>query len=325
MDLELAKSSGAHFMPDSVSDFMGRFPRKAARIKTLPKFFRVEEQTEASHRCTAGPESDLSAEHLFDAGSTGHLIAVEMVKQCLTTPAAIDKVKALLGGGQKLRITYAGLKDRWAITSQRIVIEGASFDDVVRSCMPSQEQLDEYGVFIKNPIRTNRHLGKGRLVGNNFIIKVVVPGMSAAELEAYLTPRINFLTRGGAVMIPNAFGKQRLGKRQNLFGVGHDFIHLGPEAGIKRFLTEKSPNESPWANDVRGKLESEWLSAEKRAATAGTSVANQVLHLQGMRQILEEGGQGRQAYQRLNMTIEYRIVCQLLQHLDYVRAMRELE
>lgn len=326
MDLELAKSTGAYFMPDSVSEIMGRYPRTAARIKTQPKFFRVEEQSTDTYRCTVGSESDLPPGHAFGcAGGSGHLTEVTMVKRCHTTPAAIDKVPSLLGAKPgTVRISYAGLKDRWAETSQRIVVE-YNFDDVVRACMPDESQLDDVGIFLKDPVRTNRHLGKGKLIGNNFIIKVMVPGMNAAQLEDYVAQRVSHLTRGGVIMIPNAFGKQRLGKRQNLFGVGHDFIVHGAERGIKRFLTETSPNESPWAHQVRQKLASEWEAAEKKAAQNGGTVAQQVLYLRGMQQVLEEGGHGRQAYQKLNMTIEYRIVSQLLQHLSYEVAMQNLE
>jgi len=329
MNLELAKATGHLFLPDSVSEFMGKWSRVAAKLKTQPKFFRVEEQATDSLRCTTSTASDIGPGNLFGSVGTGALFAATLVKKCLTTPSAIDQAASLIGGSSKrgqIRISYAGLKDRWAVTAQRIVIEGASWDDVVRACMPDEGQLDDIGIFLKDPSPTTKRLAKGHLVGNNFTIKVVVPGMSAAELQAYVDPRIAFLTRGGRIIIPNAFGRQRLGKRQNLFGVGCDFLQLGPEAGIKRFLTETSPNENgSWATEVRGKLLEEWEAAERKAAANGGCVANQVMNLTGMKQILESGGQGdRQAYKKLNMTIEHRIVSQLLLHLDYHKAMRAL-
>lgn len=327
MNLELAKSSGVHFLPDSVSEFMGKWSRVAAKLKTQPKFFRVEEQSTASLRCTTSSESDIGSGRLFGGDGSGELIAATLVKKCLTTPSAIDKAAGLIGSSasqHRVRISYAGLKDRWAVTAQRIVIDGASWEDVVRACMPDDSQLDDIGIFLKDPQRTNKRLARGHLVGNNFTIKVIVPGTSAQELQAYVDPRVAHLTRGGRIIIPNAFGRQRLGKRQNLFGVGHDFIVHGPEVAIKRFLTETSPNEGAWATEVRGKLLGEWESAELRAQATGSTVANQMLHLQGMRSILEQGGHDRQAYKKLNMTIEHRIVCQLLQHLDYGKAMKAL-
>lgn len=327
MNLELAKSSGHLFLPDSVSEFMGKWSRAAARLKTQPKFFRVEEQSTDALRCTASTESDIGAGRLFGGDGNGELVAATLVKKCLTTPSAIDKAIGLIGSADdrhRVRISYAGLKDRWAVTAQRVVIDGASYADVVRACMPDESQLDDIGIFLKDPERTNKRLARGHLVGNNFTIKVIVPGMSAAELQAYVDPRVAHLTRGGRIIIPNAFGRQRLGKRQNLFGVGHDFIVHGPEVAIKRFLTETSPNESPWATEVRNRLLSEWESAEQKAAATGGCVANQMLHLQGMRQILEQGGHDRAAYRKLNMTIEHRIVCQLLQTLDYAKTLKNL-
>jgi TruD family tRNA pseudouridine synthase len=327
MNMDLAFTTGHLFLPDSVMEFLGTWTRAAARLKTQPRFFKVEEQSTADFRCTAGTTSDLASGHLFGGGTeVGNLIAVTLVKRCLTTPSAIDKAIALVTGpnGPKVRVTYAGMKDRWALTAQRIVFEGARWEDVVRACMPDESQLDEVGIFLKDPTRTQRHLSKGHLVGNNFTIKVMVPGMRAAELEGYVGPRIAHLSRSGRLIVPNAFGRQRLGKRQNLFGVGHDFIVYGPEVAIKRFLTETSPNESPWAAEVRGKLLAEWEAAEVKAATAGNTVAQQMLHLHGMREILEEGSHDKQAYKKLNMTIEHRIVCQLLENLDYEKTLRVL-
>ncbi len=328
MNIELAKSTGHLFLPESVMDFMGKWTRAAARLKTQPKFFRVEEQSTADLRCTTDAQSDIGSGRLFGGGDDtgGDKIAITMVKRCHTTPTGIDKLIAAVStpGGRKVRATYAGLKDRWAITAQRVVLEGARWEDVVRACMPDEQQLDEVGIFFKDPVRTHKHLSRGHLVGNNFIIKVMVPGMTASELEAYVAPRVAHLTRGGRIIIPNAFGRQRLGKRQNLFGVGHDFIVHGAEVGIKRFLTETSPNESPWATEVRGKLLQEWEAAERKAEGAGNTVAQQILHLRGMQEILEQGGHDRQAFKKLNMTIEHRIVSTLLKTLDFEKTLRAL-
>ncbi|MDZ4834081.1 MAG: tRNA pseudouridine(13) synthase TruD [Candidatus Melainabacteria bacterium] len=329
MITELAYSAGHGFLPESVMDFMGQWTRAAARLKTQPKFFRVEEQSTADMRCTTEAESDIGNGRLFGSGSDsgGDKIALTMVKKCHTTPTGIDRLIAAVTdptSGRKVRATYAGLKDRWAITSQRVVLEGARWEDVVRACMPDAQQLDEVGIFFKDPVRTHKHLSRGHLIGNNFIIKVMVAGMSASQLEEYVAPRVAHLTRGGRIIIPNAFGRQRLGKRQNLFGVGHDFIVHGPEVGIKRFLTETSPNESPWAAEVRGKLLAEWEAAEVKAAANGNTVAQQIMHLQGMREILEQGGPDRAPFKKLNMTIEHRIVCQLLKTLDYEKTLRAL-
>lgn len=327
MNIELAKSTGYMFLPESVRTFLGTWTRAAARLKVQPEFFLVEEQSTPTLRCTTGTQSDIGDGDPFGNGTDngGQYIAVTMVKRRLTTPAACDKLAAAVSHpGQRVRVTYGGLKDNRAHTAQRVTLEGACWDDVVRACMPDEQQLHDCGVFFKDPVRTHKMLGRGHLVGNNFIIKVMVKGMSASELGAYVAPRVAHLTRGGRILIPNAFGKQRLGGRQNLFGVSCDFVMQGAEAGIKRFLTETSPNESPWATEVRGKLLAEWEAAERKAAGTGKTVAQQVMHLQGMREILEQGGHDRMAFKKLNMTIEHRIVCSLLKTLDWEKTLRAL-
>lgn len=310
------------FIPDPIFGFLGdNFPRLAAKLKKQPNFFIVEEQHTDSHRCTVSSSSDLV--DVYGSPGSGELIAVTLVKERLTTPAAIDRAKALVG--KNPRISYAGLKDRWAVTSQRIVIEGAVWEEVVRSCMPSAEQLREHGFFLKDPQKTTKKLGKGHLVGNNFIIRALAPTYTKAQLEAYMSIRLAALRHKGN-KFANAYGGQRLGFRQNLDRIGYDFIVHGPEAGIKRFLTEISPNEKADAQDVRRRLLNEWEAAEQKAAASNSSVCKQVMHLTGMLQILETRLRGRHqyAYQALNMIIEHRIVKKLLHTLDYVETMKSL-
>lgn len=319
MNLENVKSRGDHFIPTSVGVYMGERNRIHAAVKRDPRDFIVEEQTTDHHRCSTAPTSDLK--DLFDNGGSGDIVAVTLVKKRLVTPAAIDLLRRMLPSGA--RITYAGLKDRWAVTSQRITISGVSYDDVVRACMPSNDQLNSEGWYIKDPIRVARMLDIGHLVGNNFNIRVSVKGYSAQQLSRYMELSIAELERGDH-QFPNAFGRQRLGKRQNLFGVGYDFIHYGAEAGIERFITETSPAENNNATDLRRRLAVEWDEAKRSAKATGTCVAQQTEQLERMRRILTERTHGRPAFESLNMTIEHRIIEQLIRHGDYAKVMRSI-
>lgn len=319
MNSDNSKPRGHGFIPEQIFQFLGNFPRAVAKLKKQPNFFIVEEQHTDSHRCTVSSSSDLT--DVYGNQGAGELIAVTLVKERLTTPAAIDRAKALVG--RRTRVSYAGLKDRWAQTSQRIVFEGADWDEVVRSCMPSAEQLREHGFFLKDPKKTTKKLGKGHLVGNNFIIRAIAPNYTKAQLENYMSLRLAALRHVGN-KFANAYGGQRLGFRQQLDDVGDVFIQFGPEPGIKRFLTEISPNEKADAQDVRRRLLSEWEAAEAKGAATRTPVCKQVMHLHGMLQILETKLRGRPAYQALNMIIEHRIVQKLIQTLDYTETMKAL-
>lgn len=334
--LETALSDeGNSFVPSRVIGYLGAdVPTVSARIKQDPSDFIVEEQSTPSLRCNTTTGSDL--DNPYCESGSGDLIAVTLVKCKLTTEHAIEAMLDLLGKTTKqVRVSYAGLKDRWAITAQRVVLEGdITFEEVLRCCMPDTEALTSRGggIFIKDPVRVKKHLGMGHLVGNNFTIKVYADGMSADALEKYINPRIRALSMGltgnsqGEFLFPNAFGRQRLGRRQNLFGVGHDFIVYGPEAGIKRFLTEVNSKEKPQAQDARRRIAEEWAEAEAKAKAEGSTVAKQVLHLQGMLGILEEpvGYHGKKFFQQFNMVWEAQIVRKLLETGDYERTLRSL-
>lgn len=315
LDLEQTKFNGEGFVPAAIAACMGDFPRIRAAVKREPEHFVVEEQSTGNHRCTIDPVFQDTSE----SGNGGPYIAVTLVKRRLTTPLAIEKLKRMLP--RQADVRYAGLKDRWAVTSQRVTIAGVEYDDVVRCCMPSQYVLNSEGFFIKDPVTINKMLDIGHLVGNNFNIKVSAPGFKANQLRAYMDLRMQEFIRRGS-RFPNAFGRQRLGRRQNLFGVGYDFIHSGPEAAIRRFLTETSPAENSFATETRIALLREWKEAEK--LKTGKPICQQTLRLQAMKSILECRHYGKPAYENLNMVIEHRILGSLLRTGEYAATMRRL-
>lgn len=320
MDTE-TMSNGSSFVPSNILRALGGFRPWVAEIKTEPSFFRVEEQHTDSHLCTVGTGTDLPDHEWNDEGE-GDLVAVTLVKCWLNTPLAIKKLANLLGVPDDA-ISYAGLKDRKAETSQRVKISGVTLEHVRRNCMP--EALNgRQGFFIKDATRSSEHLQKGHLKGNRFTIRVLVPGKSKEAIDQYVKERVGYLSERGMV-IPNAYGRQRLGRRQNLLGIAHTFITKGAEAAIFQFLTETSPNESAFATQIRQKLAAEWAIAVRKAGESGTTVASQVLSFQAMKEVLEQkvngpGGQC-QAWEKLNMPIEHTIVLKTLQMRDFNKVM----
>lgn len=317
-------SNGSSFVPSNIWQALGGFSRTRAEIKTEPSFFRVEEQHTDTHLCTVGTGTDLPEfEWMGDDGRDGgDFVGVTLVKCWLNTPLAIKKVANLLGVPESC-VSYAGLKDRKAETSQRVNVSGVSLEHVRRNCMP-EALKGRQGFFLKDAARANGPLSKGHLKGNRFTIKVMVPGMSQQALDAYIRERIGYL-QDRQMVIPNAYGRQRLGRRQNLLGIAYTFIHKGAEAAIYQFLTETSTNESPFATQVRQKLAAEWAIAARKAGESGTSIASQVLSFQAMKEVLEQrvNGQGghSQAFERLNMPIEHTIVLKTLQLRDFNKVM----
>jgi len=326
---DITMTSGQGFVPQTaVRNFAGNFEVLKAQHKADPDDFVVQEQ-QPGLQCTVSTQSDYPNQDVLESGR-GPLVSAIMVKYRLTTPAAIEGLAHQLGISPK-NITAAGLKDRTARSAQLVVIEGVDFEHVRRNCFPDESTLRERGFFIKDARRCTKKLGKGHLEGNHFQIKLVVAGKSKAELEEYLRPRLEFLMRdhkGRRVpRVPNFFGRQRLGRRQNLLGVGVDLLTNGLEAGIKRFICEVVPqNDHPKANDLRRQLAKCWAEAERAAEAKGQTVAEQYYCFIDMKKLLEAPGfRNKPVYMLSNMYIEQKLVSKIINTRCIERAVRELK
>jgi TruD family tRNA pseudouridine synthase len=287
------------FVPVEVMDWIGG-ERKPACIKMEPEDFIVEERQAPDRLCTVSTTTDIDESAAWASGKPG-MVAVTLVKRKLTSKAAVYQLAQRLGVSSN-RVSTAGLKDRWAVSSQEVRIEGVHIDDVVRNCCP--DKLYGTGWFIKDARPAKRRLNNGQLLTNRFTLNVAVPGLSAAQIEAYIKPRLEQLASRGW-LFPNAYGRQRLGRRQNLYQIGETLMREGVEAGIKRFLTETAPgNERDAATKLRQQLAGQWY------------------WFQNMKRILEEPmDRGTPAYQALNMDMEHKIVCRMLQYGSFSQVM----
>ncbi|MDO6763157.1 tRNA pseudouridine(13) synthase TruD [Agarivorans sp. 1_MG-2023] len=95
-------------------------------------------------------------------------------------------------------ISYAGLKDRHAVTTQWFSIQIPGKDNVA---LP--EELGE-GVRVLATARHNRKLKRGSLSGNNFVIRL----RDVSDIEQALE-RASKVAESG---VPNYFGSQRFGR-----------------------------------------------------------------------------------------------------------------
>jgi len=283
---------GRGFIPtDSMFRYAGNFPRTHAQHKANPEDFIVEEKPKRGYATTVSTKSDFPCREELDAGK-GRYIAFTLVLLKMTTSAGVKAVASALGV-EPSKITVAGNKDRTARTSQMAVVEIDDLDLVRRNSFPDENILRRHGWFIKDVRRTDASLSKGQLAGNRFHIKLLVPGMDKAALSAYLDVRLKHLLavfddKGNVPYIPNFFGRQRLGRRQNLLGVGHTLIHEGLEAGIKRFLCEAVEQNDHWmATKLRRQLLPMWEDAENLAAKNGGAVAEQYYSFMDMREAME--------------------------------------
>jgi tRNA(Glu) U13 pseudouridine synthase TruD len=119
------------------------------------------------------------------------------------------------------------------------------------------------------------------------------------QLEDFIAARVERL-RQKKWLIPNAVGRQRLGRRQNLHRVGGTLITQGPEAAFHQFLCEISPAERTEATQMRRRMAEQW----------------RFFHL------CEEDL--KTTHERLGMDVEYRLVCKLLEHGSFDKAMESM-
>ncbi|MBK9770794.1 MAG: tRNA pseudouridine(13) synthase TruD [Candidatus Obscuribacter sp.] len=321
ISIRAARNGFGFVSMEALRNYAGNHSVVPAQHKADPTHFRVEEW----HRygqLTVSTASDFTPDQL--ERFSGRLVAATLVKSRLTSAAAIRKLAKDLGVPAHL-ITMAGNKDRTAVTAQMIVINAPwlTIDDVRRHSEPDERNLRDVGYFIKDIRRHNRPLRKGFLEGNCFTLKTLHPGMSRDALETYLEPRLESIRRDvqgtPTVVMPNFFGRQRLGRRQNLLGVGLDFITMGSEAGVKRFCCEVvEENDHHLATELRRKLAVLWASAEKSAEEKGQSVAEQTWDFMEMLKLLDEpepgfrrGRRRRPSYEPANMFIEHKLISKL--------------
>lgn len=361
MSMSFESNIAGSFLPREVAAFIGE-SRLRAVLKMLPCHFQVEE-LQKKFQTTFSGKSDLPP-YMGSDQNTG-FIGLIMLCDRLTTAAGAEKLRSMLGLPRHVRISTAGLKDRWAWTSQLIVVPYKDMEKL-RQILSRQGNFEEamrrFGVFFKDPHWVRGHLGKGHLEGNRFTIKVLVEDAPVDVLVNYMeaamekarsmksTTALANVAKAmnladGDILVPNAYGNQRKGARQNLDKIGEVLVKFGAEAAFKEFLLATTSNEGHRARDLRKAMAKEWneaeevIAAQRRAAlesgdiaeierTSGLSVIKMRMHLQGMLELLEKPDRfanNRPAYEVCNMVYEWRLVRAMFVHLDYEAVLRDQE
>ena len=193
-------------------------PGIGGQIKTVPGDFYVEELP------------------LYEPGGEGQHLYVTIEKKGITTLSAINRIARALKINSR-KIGYAGQKDAQAITRQTLSIDGV---------LPEQaEQLNIPGVKIIAAKQHRNKLKLGHLAGNKFVIRVRdVERESLAQAEVILER----LSRQG---VPNYFGEQRFGLRQNSHLLGQALVKGQLNVFFEQFLGRPHPAENPRAQQAR--------------------------------------------------------------------------
>jgi len=217
------------------------------RIKERIKDFKVIEVSEEGKDCDLWldeeclerqdkliiPENEKECKYLY----------LEMQKFNLDVNEAIRRL-ARYNRISKKRITYAGVKDKRAITSQKICF-----------FKPETERVAEFkSKFVKlsNPEWKKERLRIGMLKGNKFEITVRQIELDKKETEKRIKECFKEIDKG----IANYFGEQRFGGiRKVSHLVGKEFVKGNPEKGVMIYLTATNELEEEEIRNARTKLE----------------------------------------------------------------------
>ena len=143
--------------------------------------------------------SDFKVDEKFSFEFTGEgEHALVHIKKTNTNTDWLCRQIADLANLKKVDVSYAGLKDRQAVTTQWFSVWLPGKDD------PDWSQLNSENIEVLESLRHNRKLRRGSLRGNQFTLIVRDVEGDASDLEQ----RMNIIKEYG---VPNYFGDQRFG------------------------------------------------------------------------------------------------------------------
>ncbi|MCL7714156.1 tRNA pseudouridine(13) synthase TruD [Stenotrophomonas mori] len=150
--------------------------------------------------CMRRAPEDFQVDELpaFEASGEGEHLLLDVRKRGLTTVAVAGQL-ARWAGVAEMGVSYAGQKDRHAVTTQRYSVH------LPKRVAPEPALLASDGVQVLASAWHNRKLQRGALAGNRFrLVLSEVEGERAAIDE-----RVRAIALRG---LPNWFGEQRFGR-----------------------------------------------------------------------------------------------------------------
>ncbi|MFQ5552719.1 MAG: tRNA pseudouridine(13) synthase TruD [Thermoplasmata archaeon] len=201
-----------------IAGYGTRTPGFGARVKAAPEDFVVEEIP-----------ADLPAV------ATGRFLVVRVTVRNWETHRFVRQLARILGISRK-RISFAGTKDKRAVTTQRMTIEGLEEEDLTAVHIKD--------VTLEPLHRTSRRLALGDLLGNRFRIRLREVEIQEDEALARLQSLGHELEEAGG--FPNFFGIQRFGELRPLsHRVGRAIVEGNLEKAVSLYVGETFPGEDP--------------------------------------------------------------------------------
>lgn len=202
-------------------------------IKFSPQEFIVEEIPK-----DGAPVSVSPANENIPRGDGPTMFATLVKCGMSTFDAAIHIAQSL--GVPVEKVKYAGIKDKDALTAQRISFPAAD-------TIPSSPYF-----FLKDLEKSKGSLQKGDLAGNRFDILVRTDRELGEEGQAAFSQKIEAIKRDGFY---NFFYKQRFDAPRFInFIVAREIIKGDYESAVRIFLTRESENELPCIGLLRRQI-----------------------------------------------------------------------
>src|SRR3989344_8430612 len=213
-------------------------------IKKSPEDFIVQEILSDKKVSSLEPKPDLIE-------SNSEYTNFTLVKTNWDQMVLLRKIASRIGVSRK-RLHYAGTKDKFAITSQRISAWRISPQQL------ASVQIKDCKIGDFSPSDTCLDLGD--LWGNRFTIIV---RDTSADKQKILDFSKEIKKLGG---IPNFFGEQRFGMRLNNHLIGKALLLDYFESAVKQFLTSTIEDELPEGKQAREFLAANWGSFSEAIA-----------------------------------------------------------
>jgi len=219
-------------------------PESTAVIRSEPEDFQVEEQL--------GFQTEGEGEHVF-----------LYLKKRNTNTEWLAKELARFCGVPMRDVSYAGLKDRNAITSQWFSIRMPTTD------VPEWKELESADLELLQVARHRRKLRRGALAQNRFILRLRELNGDRQGIEQ----RLKLIASNG---VPNYFGEQRF---------GHDLNNLAMADKLFAGELKKLPRHKRgiYLSAARSYLFNMVLSKRVAEATWDQAVPGDLMLLDGSR------------------------------------------
>ncbi|WP_276280877.1 tRNA pseudouridine(13) synthase TruD [Halorussus caseinilyticus] len=228
-----------HFVSDS--DGTG------GRLRASPEDFRVREV----ERFDAEPAD-------ADTGAYPHLVVRATLREWDTNDFAKRLSDAL--GISRERVSWAGTKDKYAVTTQLFTLRKIDESDLA--------DVSIYDADIEVVGRAGRGLEFGDLAGNEFEIGVSDPERpeNAGEIRDELR-----VWAGGSVGVPNFFGQQRFGSRRPVtHEVGLSVVRGEWEEAVRAYVANPYETEPEGSQQARREVADAFEARDWQAALDAT-------------------------------------------------------